>query len=79
MYIPMVMARTISISDDVYEWLKRKKGDKSFSELIRDELIKETDLKELEGIGFSKDWKDAEKEIKEASEKNWKSIEETFK
>ena len=78
MHIPMVMARTISISDDVYKWLKRKKGEKSFSELIRDELIKDTNLKELEGIGFSENWKDTEKGVKKASEKNWERIEETY-
>ena len=36
MYIHMNMAKTIMISNDVYNELKRRKGDKSFSETISD-------------------------------------------
>lgn len=32
------MSKNIAISDDVYEALKREKGDRSFSEVIRDRL-----------------------------------------
>ena len=30
------MARTVSVADDVYEWMKKNKWEKSFSELIRE-------------------------------------------
>lgn len=71
----MVMARTISVSDDVYDWMKRKKGDKSFSELIRG-LMKDSSLEELKGIGFSGDWEKIGDEIREASQKTVDRIEE---
>ncbi len=38
MYIHMNMAKTIMISNDVYEELKMKKGSKSFSETIKEAL-----------------------------------------
>ncbi len=38
------MPRTITISDDVYEELKRIKGDRSFSEVIRSLLRKRSNL-----------------------------------
>ena len=71
------MARTISVSDDVYEWMKRKKGDRSFSELIRG-LMKETDFEELQGIGFSDNWEEVEKTVEEASEDTMDRIEEEY-
>ena len=69
------MARTISVSDDVYEWMKRKKGDRSFSDLIR-EFMKKSDLSELEGIGFSGNWEDVDEEIKKSSDETWDKMEE---
>jgi len=71
------MARTISVSDDVYEWMKRKKKDRSFSELIRD-VMKDSDLRKLEDIGFSKDWETLDEEVKKSSDKTWDRIEEEY-
>jgi len=72
-----VMARTISVSDDVYEWMNRKKGDRSFSELIRS-LIQNGDLRELEGIGFSKNWEDVKDNIEDSSNKNTDRLKEEY-
>lgn len=71
------MARTISVADDVYEWMKKKKGEKSFSELIR-EMRRETNFTELEGIGFSKNWDKIEDSVKKASEDNIDRLEEEY-
>ena len=71
------MARTISVSDDVYEWMKRKKGEKSFSELIRD-MVKETDFEELQGLGVSDNWDEIEEAVKEGSDNTLERIEEEY-
>jgi len=71
------MARTISVSDDVYERMQRMKKEKSFSELIRG-LMKKSDLEELEGIGFSGNWERVKQEIGKSSEKNYDRIEEDY-
>lgn len=71
------MARTISVSDDVYEWMKRKKGDKSFSELIRN-MAKETNFKELKGLGIAENWEEAEEAVNEGSENTLDRIEEEY-
>ena len=31
-----MVAKTISVADDVFEWLKTEKGDRSYSELLRE-------------------------------------------
>ncbi len=63
------MVKTITIADDVYEELVRMKGNKSFSELLR-ELIKKRkgNLEALFGIANSVDVKKLEKTIKEIEE-----------
>jgi predicted CopG family antitoxin len=71
------MARTISVSDDVYEWMNRKKGDRSFSELIRS-LMQNGDLRELEGIGFSRNWEDVKDNIGDSSNKNIDRLKEEY-
>lgn len=43
------MSKNISISEEVYERLKREKGDKSFSELISEKLDKQNRLAEVTG------------------------------
>ncbi|PSG99531.1 MAG: hypothetical protein BRC29_01445 [Nanohaloarchaea archaeon SW_7_43_1] len=68
------MFSMISVSDDVYEWMKRKKMDRSFSELIRD-LMKGSDLRELEDIGFSEGWETLDEKVKKSSDKTWDRIE----
>ena len=71
------MARTISVSDEVYERMSRLKEDRSFSELIM-ELMKQSDLEELEGIGFSGNWEKVKDEVQKASESNLDRIEERY-
>lgn len=46
------MSKNISISDDVYERLKREKGDRSFSELIAETLETRNTLTEVHGTGI---------------------------
>lgn len=46
------MSKNISISDEVYERLKREKGDRSFSDLIADTLETRTRLAEVHGAGI---------------------------
>ena len=45
------VSKNIAISDDVYERLKREKGDRSFSELLDDLLEERTTLAEVVGAG----------------------------
>ncbi|MDZ7850742.1 MAG: antitoxin VapB family protein [Halodesulfurarchaeum sp.] len=46
------MSKNISISDDVYEKLKREKGDRSFSEVIEDKLAAGGSLRDVAGQGI---------------------------
>lgn len=43
------MSKNISISEDVYERLKREKGDRSFSELIEEKLDEGNRLEDVTG------------------------------
>lgn len=43
------MSKNISISDEVYERLKREKGDRSFSEVIADKLDEGGKLADVAG------------------------------
>ena len=43
------MSRNISISDDVYERLRREKGDRSFSEVIAERLDEGETLSDVTG------------------------------
>ncbi|AEH25538.1 antitoxin VapB family protein [Pyrococcus yayanosii] len=66
------MAKTITISDDVYRELVRIKGDKSFSEILR-ELLKERKgnshvLLRIFGILNEKEYKEVKKKLKELEE-----------
>ncbi|WP_247731490.1 antitoxin VapB family protein [Halovivax limisalsi] len=45
------MSKNIAISDDVYERLKREKGDRSFSEVIEDRLEDGGRLSDVVGAG----------------------------
>ncbi|MFC6768685.1 antitoxin VapB family protein [Natrinema soli] len=45
------MSKNISISDDVYRELKREKGDRSFSDVIRDHLEERRKLADVTGTG----------------------------
>ncbi|WP_306060028.1 antitoxin VapB family protein [Natronococcus wangiae] len=45
------MSRNIAISDDVYRELKREKGERSFSDVIRDHLKERRQLADVTGAG----------------------------
>lgn len=75
MHIYVPMSKNISISDDVYEWLKEIKGDESFSSAIR-RLKNRDDLEEINGMNILKDWEETKDEIEEMSEKEWERLED---
>ncbi len=82
------MVRMISVTDTVYEKLKTRKREKSFSKLF-EELLEEKNQRILRFAGALKDeWKgrDAKKwvqsirnEDKKAEQKRWKEIEKHWK
>lgn len=45
------VSKNISISDEVYERLKREKGDRSFSELIAEKLDEGARIEDVAGQG----------------------------
>lgn len=47
----LTVSKNIAISDDVYRELKREKGDRSFSEVIRDSLEGGLRIEEVAGVG----------------------------
>jgi len=64
-----IMVKTITISDDVYNELLRIKGNKSFSEVLR-ELLKERKgnkevLKRIFGILSEEEYQEVKKRLKE--------------
>jgi predicted CopG family antitoxin len=73
------MARTISVADDVFEWLKNEKEDKSYSELLR-EFRDNKSLSEVSGINSLKGVPEEEifEVIEEAEKESEKKIEEQF-
>jgi predicted CopG family antitoxin len=73
------MARTISVADDVFEWLKNEKGDKSYSELLR-EFRDNKSLSEVSGINSLEGVPEEEifEVIEEAEKESEKEIEEQF-
>lgn len=68
------MAKTISVADDVYEWMKRRKDDRSFSEVIRSLKEKKSSFVEVNGINAA-DWEKASSWIEKASKKTWEKME----
>jgi len=71
------MAKTITISDDVYYELLRIKGNKSFSEVLR-ELLREREgnahiLKRIFGVLSEKEYEEFKKSLEEIEEefKKW--------
>ncbi|MFB6191629.1 MAG: antitoxin VapB family protein [Candidatus Nanohaloarchaea archaeon] len=63
------MSRNIAVSDDIYERLKREKGDRSFSELLREKLEKEGSISEVAGknILSGMDLREIKKDVEELS------------
>lgn len=75
MYIYVPMSKNISISDDVYQWLKEIKGDESFSSTIR-RLKDRDDLEEINGMNILENWEETEEKIKEMSDEEWERLED---
>ncbi len=69
------MSKNISISDDVYEWLKEIKGDESFSSAIR-KLKNRDDLEEINGMKVLENWEKTKEEIEKMSDKEWDRLED---
>ena len=74
------MARTIMVSDEVYDKLKTLKNGSSFSEVIT-ELIDESKSKKLSGlkacfgtIPDDEEWREISKDLK----KGWKKLTERY-
>jgi len=68
------MVKMVSLSDDVYMDLKLLKGRKSFSEIIRENIInkkKKRNIMELFGVfkENAEEWKEIEKKIYEDRKK----------
>ncbi len=75
------MARKISVADDVFKWLKEEKGEKSYSELLRESKDQKTNLMKLNGINSLKnvEKEDMEEAVKQAESKTEKKLEEKLK
>ncbi|MFO7991982.1 MAG: antitoxin VapB family protein [Thermoplasmata archaeon] len=69
------MSKNISISDDVYEWLKEMKGADSFSSIIR-KLGKGGNLEDINGLNILEDWGKTKNELKKMSDKEWERLED---
>ncbi len=78
----MNMAKTIMISNELYEELKRRKGERSFSELIKESLDrrKAATLRELVNtdFGLPKDDTEYDEVMKELKE-GWKKFNERMR
>jgi predicted CopG family antitoxin len=62
------MSRTISVADDVYEWMKKHKGKKSFSELIRSLENRKTNFSDVNGLNVTGDMEAVEQAVSDASD-----------
>ena len=69
------MSKNISISDDVYEWLKEMKGDESFSSVIR-KLRDSSSLENINGMNILENWEETEAELEKMSDKEWERLED---
>lgn len=69
------MSKNISISDDVYEWLKEIKDDESFSSVIR-KLRDSSSLENINGMNILEKWEETEAELEKMSDKEWERLED---
>ena len=46
------MSKNIAVSDEVYRLLKREKGDRSFSDVIRERFEESGNLADVTGVGI---------------------------
>ena len=64
------MSKNISISDEVYEMLKREKGDKSFSEVIEGKIEGGNKIEDVMGAGVldKETYREVKDDIRELSQ-----------
>lgn len=74
-YIYAHMSKNISISDDVYEWLKEIKDDESFSSVIR-KLRDSSSLENINGMNILEKWEETEAGLEKMSDKEWERLED---
>ncbi len=72
------MSKNISVSDAVYEMLEREKGDRSFSEVIRDNLEKGGRIADVAGEGVldADTYEEVKDEVGKLSEDAFEDVEE---
>ncbi len=68
------MSKNISVADDVYEWLKEIKGDRSFSSVLR-ELRDSDGLEKINGMNLLSDWEDTREKLEKMSDEEWERLE----
>jgi predicted CopG family antitoxin len=64
------MSKNISVSDEVYELLKREKGDRSFSEVIEEKVEAGGRIEDVAGTGVldEETYREVKEDIRELSQ-----------
>jgi predicted CopG family antitoxin len=64
------MSKNISVSDEVYELLKREKGDRSFSEVIQEKVEARGKITDVAGTGVldEETYREVKEDIRELSQ-----------
>jgi len=64
------MSKNISVSDEVYELLKREKGDRSFSEVIEEKVEAGGKIEDVVGTGVldEETYREVKEDIRELSQ-----------
>lgn len=72
------MSKTISIADDVYDWLKREKDreGRSFSEVIRNLKPRKPRFSECNGAGLTDRMSDVRDGIEDASRRTKRRLDD---
>jgi predicted CopG family antitoxin len=72
------MSKNISVSDEVYEMLKREKGDRSFSDVIREKLEEGGKIEDVAGQGVldSETYEEVKEDIREMSDGTLERLDE---
>jgi predicted CopG family antitoxin len=73
------VARTISVADDVFEWLKEEKGDRSYSELLREfRNTSRSDFSDVAGINSLGDvsFEEVEEVVEDSSKETMEDLDE---
>jgi predicted CopG family antitoxin len=75
----LALARTISVADDVFEWLKEEKGERSYSEVLREfrDIGSFSDVNGANSLSEGAE-EEIDEAVEEAEEKTEKKIRERF-